>query len=192
MQRWAKWWTVKPSADHVEHLKELARVTQRATEKLVKARKEEIRGEILTGGITAMREHIADLNARLGKPYMPKVPTDFAEAIKSKRTVDSLRSAVNNELARAKIEASTIANRIQINLGKTLRELASAQAFLFARHRRAGAQAPRRFDHAGEVAHCRARSRRAGPAGRRSASALGQRNRRRPSARLKRKPVPRL
>lgn len=115
----------------VRDLKELARVTRLATEKLVTARKEQIRAEILTGGVTAMREHIASLNARLGKPCMPTVPADFAEAIKGKRTVDSLRSAVNDELARVKIESSAIADRIQINLG-TLRDLASAHAFLFA------------------------------------------------------------
>ncbi len=108
-----------------------ARRTRLELDKLVKARKEEIRGEIVAGGVSALREHIASLNARLGKPYMPQVPADFAGAIKGKRTVDSLRGAVNDELARAKIESSAIADRIQINLG-TLRELASAHAFLFA------------------------------------------------------------
>ncbi len=108
-----------------------ARRTRLELDKLVKARKEEIRGEIVAGGVAALREHIATLNTRLGKPYMPQVPADFAGAIKGKRTVDSLRSAVNDELARAKIEASAIADRIQINLG-TLRELAGAHAFLFA------------------------------------------------------------
>lgn len=108
-----------------------ARRTRLELDKLVKARKEEIRGEIVTGGASALREHIASLNARLGKPYMPQVNADFAGAIKGKRTVDSLRGAVNDELARAKIESSAIADRIQINLG-TLRELASAHAFLFA------------------------------------------------------------
>jgi predicted phage-related endonuclease len=108
-----------------------ARRTRLELDKLVKARKEEIRGEIVAGGVTALREHIASLNARLGKPYMPQVPADFAGAIKGKRTVDSLRGAVNDELARAKIESSAIADRIQINLG-TLRELAGAHALLFA------------------------------------------------------------
>lgn len=108
-----------------------ARRTRLELDKLVKARKEEIRGEIVAGGVAALREHIASLNTRLGKPYMPQVPADFAGAIKGKRTVDSLRSAVNDELARAKIESSAIADRIQINLG-TLRELAGAHAFLFA------------------------------------------------------------
>lgn len=108
-----------------------ARRVRLELDKLVKARKEEIRGEIVAGGVSAFREHIAALNVRLGRPYMPTVPADFASAIKGKRTVDSLRGAVNDELARAKIAANEIADRIQLNL-TTLRELASEHAFLFA------------------------------------------------------------
>lgn len=96
-----------------------ARRTRLELDKLVKARKEEIRGEIVAGGITALREHIAQLNAAMPAPYMPQVPADFAGAIKGKRTVESLRGAVNDELARAKIEASNIATRIHANV-KTL------------------------------------------------------------------------
>ena len=108
-----------------------ARRTRLELDKLVKARKEEIRGEIVAGGADALREHIANLNTRLGKPYMPQVPADFQGAIRGKRTVDSLRSAVNDELARAKIAANEIADRIQVNLN-TLRELAKDHVFLFA------------------------------------------------------------
>lgn len=93
-----------------------ARRTRLELDKLVKARKEEIRGEIVAGGITALREHIAQLNAAMPADYMPQVPADFAGAIKGKRTVDSLRGAVNDELARAKIEASNIATRIHANV----------------------------------------------------------------------------
>ena len=93
-----------------------ARRTRLELDKLVKARKEEIRGEIVAGGITALREHIAGLNAAMPVAYMPQVPADFAGVIKGKRTVDSLRSAVNDELARAKIAASEIAARIHANV----------------------------------------------------------------------------
>ena len=96
-----------------------ARRTRLELDKLVKARKEEIRGEIVAGGIAALREHIAQLNAAMPAAYMPQVPADFAGAIKGKRTVESLRGAVNDELARAKIEASNIATRIHANV-KTL------------------------------------------------------------------------
>ena len=103
----------------VRDLKELARTTRLATEKLVAARKEQIRGEIVAGGIAALREHISALNAAMPAAYMPQVPADFAGAVKGKRTLDSLRGAVNDELARAKIAASEIANRIHANV-KTL------------------------------------------------------------------------
>lgn len=96
-----------------------ARRTRLELDKLVKARKEEIRGEIVDGGIAALRKHIAELNAAMPSAYMPQVPADFAGAVKGKRTMDSLRGAVNDELARAKIAASEIANRIHANV-KTL------------------------------------------------------------------------
>lgn len=97
-----------------------ARRTRLELDKLVKARKEEIRGEIVASGVAALRKHIDELNAAMPADYMPQVPADFAGAIKGKRTVDSLRSAVNDELARAKIEASNIATHIHANV-KTLK-----------------------------------------------------------------------
>ncbi len=108
-----------------------ARTTRLMLEKLVKARKETIRIEIVQGGKTAFAEHVAGLNKRLGKPYMPVVPADFAGVIKGKKTVASLKDAVATELARAKIEANSVADRIGLNLN-TLRELASEHVFLFA------------------------------------------------------------
>jgi predicted phage-related endonuclease len=110
---------------------ELARTTRLMMEKIVKARKETIRIEIQQGGKDKAAEHIAALNQRLGKPYMPAVPADFAGVMKGKKSITSLRDAVDTELARFKIEANAIADRIQINL-TTLRELASEHTFLFA------------------------------------------------------------
>jgi predicted phage-related endonuclease len=108
-----------------------ARRTRLELDKLVKARKELIREDIVADGRKALADHLAGLNERLGKPYMPSVQADFAGAVKGKRTIDSLRDAVSTTLANAKIEASATADRIQINLG-TLRELAKDHAFLFA------------------------------------------------------------
>lgn len=93
-----------------------ARTVRLSLEKLVKERKESIRGEIVAAGIEAFRNHIASLNARIGKPYMPQIQPAFGEAIKGKRTVSSIRAAVDAELARAKIAASETADRIQTNL----------------------------------------------------------------------------
>lgn len=109
----------------------LARDTRLAVEKLVTAREKQIKEEVVAGGKTAFDEHIAGLNKRLGKPYMPAVPADFAGAIKNKRTIASLRDSVDTELSRAKIAANAIADSIQINLA-TLTELASDHKHLFA------------------------------------------------------------
>ena len=90
-------------------------------DKLVKARKESIREEIVSGGVVALRQHIEALNERLGSPLMPIVSADFAGEIKGKKSLSSMRDAVNTELAHAKIAANEIADRIQINM-QALRE----------------------------------------------------------------------
>jgi filamentous hemagglutinin family protein len=107
-----------------------ARTTRLMLEKMVKARKESLRLEIMQGGKDKLAEHIATLNKRLGKPYMPAIAADFALAVKNKRTIASLRESVNNELLRCTLEASTIADKIEINLN-SLRELAKDHFFLF-------------------------------------------------------------
>lgn len=108
-----------------------ARTTRLMLEKMVKARKESIRIEIMQGGKDALTEHVATLNKRLGRAYMPVIAADFAGAIKGKKTIASLRDAADTELARCKIEANAQADKIEINLN-TLRELAKDHAFLFA------------------------------------------------------------
>ena len=108
-----------------------ARTTRLMLEKLVKARKESIRIEIVQAGKDALTAHINGLNKRLGKPYMPTIAADFPGVIKGKKTVASLHDAVDTELARAKIEANAVADRIGLNVN-TLQELASEHKFLFA------------------------------------------------------------
>ena len=85
-------------------------------DKLVKTRKEQIRLEIVSEAKRKFDAHIDGLNNRIGKPLMPVVTDDFAGAIKGKRTITSLRDAVDAELARIKIEANAIADKIAINL----------------------------------------------------------------------------
>lgn len=114
----------------IDDISSEARRVRLDLDKLVKARKDTIRLEIVTGGAQALSAHLESLNVRLGKSYMPSVPADFAGAIKGKRTLDSMRDAVATTLANAKIEASAIADRIQANL-TTLRELGAGHAFLF-------------------------------------------------------------
>lgn len=106
------------------------RTTRLELNSLVKTRKDAIRIEIVQNAQSDLATHVQSLNQRLGKPYMPAIPAAFAEAIKGKRTIDSLRNAADTVLTQAKLAANTIADTIQANM-QTL----AAQtdfAFLFA------------------------------------------------------------
>lgn len=107
-----------------------ARDTRLMLEKLVKSRKETIRMEIMQEGLTKLSEHAGLLNKRLGAHYITAV-ADFNGVIKGKKTVSSLRDAVDTELARAKIAANELADKIEINLN-TLRDMAGEHSVLFA------------------------------------------------------------
>ena len=100
-----------------------------ALEKSVEIRKASIRSEIVQSGKDRLAEHLGTLNKRLGRVQMPAINADFLAAIKGKRTVESLRNAVDTVLANAKIAANDIADKIQINLA-TLDEN-KEHAFLF-------------------------------------------------------------
>ena len=99
----------------VAELRELARTTRLASEKLVKQRKEQIREEEVHRGATAMRQHLMRLNERLGGAFMPIVPADFPGVIKGLKSLDSVRNAIYTELSRAKIEASETADKNDSN-----------------------------------------------------------------------------
>ncbi len=109
---------------------DMARTTRLMLEKLVKTRKDTIRVEIQRRAQKAFAEHVADINKRLGKVSLPNLWPDFAGVMKGKRTISSVQGAVDDELARAKIEANAIGEKISANL-TSLRELAAEHAFLF-------------------------------------------------------------
>jgi hypothetical protein len=108
-----------------------ARETRLKVDKMVKAQELSIKVDIKRKGEDAFTAHIATINATLGRLTMPAVAVDFAGAMKNKRTLASLRDAVDSELARAKIEANRIADGLRINQA-TLNELAGNHKFLFA------------------------------------------------------------
>lgn len=107
-----------------------ARSTRLMLEKLLKARKESIKAELVQAGKSALADHITILNKSIGKPYISVISADFAGAIKGKKTVSGLREAIDSELVRCKIEASVIADKIKINLN-TINEFAADYKFLF-------------------------------------------------------------
>lgn len=114
----------------VAELRELARTTRLASEKAVKQRKEQIREEEVARGHKALSDHLAALNRRLGGACINGMQTgNFGAVIKGLKSLDSVRNAIDTELARAKIEASELADKIDANL-KTI--TASGAPHLFA------------------------------------------------------------
>jgi len=109
---------------------ELARTTRLSLTKIVKERKDELRLKAIRSGQDALADHILTLNKRLGKVQMPPVSSDFPGVIKGLKKLDSLRNEIDTELARCKIEANAIADRIEINLN-TLAEKGKDCMFLF-------------------------------------------------------------
>ena len=111
-------------------LHKLTRDNRLMAEKLLASEKERRRAEILKDGQTKLAAHVAKLNARIERSYMPAVPADFASAMKGLRTIASLEDAVATTLANAKIAADEMARRIMENM-KMLAGLEEKYSTLF-------------------------------------------------------------
>lgn len=99
----------------VADLKNLARTTRLATEKLVAAEKEARRTEIVTGAQAQLDHHVQALNQRLGTNWLPRVAGGFAETIKGKKSLANMEDAVAVALTNAKHEANQLADRLEAN-----------------------------------------------------------------------------
>lgn len=113
----------------VANYRETARATRLLLEKVVKSRKDEIRIEIGNTAAAAWNQHVATINARLKRVQIRVAAPDFAGAMKGKKTIDGLRSAVDDLMAKAKIEASQQAEDMAKNLA-TVDDVAKDHAFL--------------------------------------------------------------
>ena len=99
----------------IDDVKAETRRVRLELDKLVKTRKESIRGEIVADAAVKLREHMARLGTGVGMT-VPGAPVDFGGAIKGKRSIQAMRDAVDQVLADAKMAASDLANRMTLNL----------------------------------------------------------------------------
>jgi predicted phage-related endonuclease len=124
------------SIDDAKRIKDmlvkLARDNRLMAEKLLEARKTEIREEIVAAARRALHEHAAALASECAPAALNLAGVgDFAGAIKGKRTVQTLRESCDAELARARIALDNQARGIRANL-VAFRELAAGREVLFA------------------------------------------------------------
>jgi len=99
----------------VADLKNLARTTRLATEKLVAAEKEARRTDLVMGAQQDLDAHVAAWNQRLGANWLPRVAGGFAETIKGLKSLDSMRDKVAVALTNAKHDANQLAARLEAN-----------------------------------------------------------------------------
>lgn len=112
---------------------EMLRQCRLNEDKQVKARKEAIKAEELSLALGEWNHCVAEINSglfALGKVRLPTIHADFQGAIKGLKTVASLRSKLNDELARAKIEAEQLRKHI-VNNVELIEALAPDHKFLF-------------------------------------------------------------
>lgn len=85
-------------------------------DKLVTREKESRKTEIVQAGVEAVRAHYTTINATLGAHALqqPSTLTSFiGSAIKGKRTIATMRDAVDAAVAQLKIDASQVAERVR-------------------------------------------------------------------------------
>lgn len=112
-------------------LLDLTKKNRLMAEKLLAAKKEQVRADIKRAAEDNLAEYIQAANRRLTGARLPTFDADFAGAIRNKRTIDSLRNAVDSELARVKILVTGAADLVAANLA-VLDAQAPEHKFLFA------------------------------------------------------------
>ncbi|MEN7529302.1 YqaJ viral recombinase family protein [Cupriavidus sp. DL-D2] len=115
----------------VDDIKGIARSTRLELAKLVDQRKIEIKEGLIRSGRTAYSEHVQALKEETGGIWVDLGMPDFAGAAKGKRSVASIRDAVDTLLANAKIDADASAKRLRANVAY-LDEAIKGFEFLFA------------------------------------------------------------
>lgn len=126
--------------DTLDKLREEMRQKRLQLDKLVESKKEDIKLKLISTASSALNVYVQELDATVlnlarempFKPKMPVIQSDFRGVIRGKKTVTSVREAVNNECARAKIDADRICRDICINIASFLAEVPYEYRGLFA------------------------------------------------------------
>ena len=100
----------------VDAIKEETRQIRLEQTKLVEKRKVERKTELVGETAAEWKTFVDEKNSTLAPFMLPPIATDFAAQIKNKRNFESMQNALGVELARAKIAASELADRMALNI----------------------------------------------------------------------------
>jgi len=114
----------------IDELKEKMRSKRLTLDKLVTSEKQARRNEIVDAAQIELAEYVSGINTKLDVVYLPSNNADFHAAAKGKKTITSIQSSVNDELARVKIEVIKTTTLIDTNL-VFIRKEAEEYKFLF-------------------------------------------------------------
>jgi hypothetical protein len=122
----------------IDYISEEHRKTRLMLSKLIESEKSNRKYEAVRAANDSLGKHIAECNEALSLSHsdiayrvsMPHIAVDFAAAGKSKRTIDTYRSAINDVLAQAKIDSTIVLKKLQANL-VLFNEIAVNHKFLF-------------------------------------------------------------
>ncbi|MGJ8524282.1 hypothetical protein R84981_003007 [Carnimonas sp. R-84981] len=118
--------TISELFSTIDDLREQMRQKRLQLEKLVKAEKENRRNEILRAAQASFSAWLEDQHS----PVYCEPGIDIAGAMKGKKTIASLKSAADDEVARAKIEVTRAIEAVKSN-EKLLAEQGDGYEFLF-------------------------------------------------------------
>lgn len=117
----------------IDDIAETTRTKRLELDKLVKARKKHIKDTILHNAITEARDYIraAENEVKDCNISLPGLSVSrFNDAIKGKKLLDVMRSALSDEVALVKVEATTLVADIKKNMA-VFNELTKGKKFLF-------------------------------------------------------------
>jgi len=111
----------------VDDVKDKMRSKRLELNRMVTDQKEQRKTEIIVNAKEQLQAFISDIDV---KQYLPGYDADFAGAIKGKKKLDAMQSALDDRLAQAKLDITAIADQVRDNL-KQLDEHAADYKFLF-------------------------------------------------------------
>lgn len=113
----------------MDQIKEQLRQKRLTLDKLVKSRKESLKAEIINEARQKLMDDISKANEEF-PVTVSGVTADFAAAAKNKRTFASLRSAVNDELTRARLVLASRRDHVRASI-KIVNDAGTDYKFLF-------------------------------------------------------------